>query len=628
MKRAIILTMIIYHAKKRDFNTDVRDGLIVSKIEKGFEDNGLHDDNPKEIQSWRNSLSFVRNVLDGSTIPDDVEVAIEYRIPMAQSRIDFMILGSSESNPDNIVIIELKQWAWVKDTDQAQEHLIWANLLGGSLTQHPSYQAVSYKRSLENYCETIVKENVKLVPCAYCHGLDKKQYQSVIENAKYRHWYQEAPIFYSDETLRLRHFIEGYVKARSADGNLLYNIDTGDIRPQKALQDSLYSMLKGNEEFILLDDQIKAYDLCNSAITKSLADGKKRVVLIEGGPGTGKSVLAVNLLVNWVKKGYYAAYITKNAAPRHCYQALLAKHDQDKEVNIKKLFPSHMSLPYFKENQIKVGLFDEAHRLQNKPYMYKGDDMILDAMKASLVSIFFLDEDQRITTKDIGARQLIAAKSVQANAELLYGPDYQLRAQFRCNGSDAYISFLNNLLMIHSTGNPLLGPGYDFQVFDDAEKMKEALKAKDQEVGLSRMVAGYCFDWNVKNHRGDWDIELPGGFKAKWNLEGDDIWAVNPESFDQVGCIHTCQGMEFKYVGVIIGKDLCYDGQKVITRQKAISKDDHTSGIRTTDFVTADRLIRNTYKVLMTRGQKGCYVYCEDPVLAQYIRKQIELSKK
>jgi DUF2075 family protein len=620
--------MIIYRASKKDFNIDVRDGHIVSKIEKGFEDNGLHDDNPKEVQSWRNSLSFVRNVLDGSAIPDDVEVAIEYRIPMAQSRIDFMILGSTAASPENIVIIELKQWQWVKDTAEAQEHLIWANLLGGSLTQHPSYQAVSYKRSLENYCETITKENVKLIPCAYCHGLDRKAYQKIIENEKYRHWYEEAPIFYSDETVRLRHFIEGFIKARSVDGKLLYNIDTGDIRPQKALQDSLYSMLKGNEEFILLDDQIKAYDLCNSAVAASLADGKKRTVLVEGGPGTGKSVLAINLLVHWVKKGYYAAYITKNAAPRHCYQALLAKHDPDKEINIKKLFPSHMALPYFKENQITVGLFDEAHRLQNKPYMYKGEDMMLDAMKASLVSIFFLDEDQRITTKDIGSRELIAAKSALVHSTLLYGNDYQLRAQFRCNGSDAYIAFINNLLMIRSTGNPVLGPGYDFEVFDDALAMKKALEAKNQSVGLSRMVAGYCFDWNVKNHRGDWDIVLPGGFQAKWNLEGDDIWAVNPDSFDQVGCIHTCQGMEFKYVGVIIGKDLCYEGNRVVTHPQAISKDDHTSGIRSADFLTADRLIRNTYKVLMTRGQKGCYVYCEDPALRDYFRKQLAVKEK
>jgi DUF2075 family protein len=615
--------MIIYQDSKKNFNADVRDGLIVSKIERGFEENGLHDDNPKEIQSWRSSLKFVRDVLDGSTIPDDVKVAIEYRIPMAQSRIDFMILGSNATNPENIVIIELKQWSRVKNPDRVCEHLIWSDLLGGSLTQHPCYQAVSYKRSLENYCETIVKENVHLIPCSYCHNLDKPTYQSVIENPIYRPWFQEAPIFYADETVRLRHFIEGFIQAKSADGQLLYNIDRGDIKPQKALQDALYSMLKGNEEFILLDDQIKVYDLCNAAIAQSLQDGKKRAILVQGGPGTGKSVLAINLLVNWVKKGYYAAYITKNAAPRHCYQALLAKHDAEKEINIKKLFPSHMSLPYFKENQIKVGLFDEAHRLQNKPYMYKGEDMVMDALKASLVSVFFLDEDQRITTKDIGTLGLIAAKATQIGTELLYGEDYLLRAQFRCNGSDAYINFLNNLLMIKSTGNPMLEGDYDFRVFDDATEMREALRKRDQEVGLSRMVAGYCYDWNVKNHRGDWDIVLPGGFQAKWNLEGDDIWAVNPDSFGEVGCIHTCQGMEFKYVGVIIGQDLRYNGEKVVTNAHAISRDDHTSGIRTTDFLTADRLIRNTYKVLMTRGQKGCYVYCEDKALADYFRRHL-----
>ena len=137
------------------------------------------------------------------------------------------------------------------------------------------------------------------------------------------------------------------------------------------------------------------------------------------------------------------------------------------------------------------------------------------------------------------------------------------------------------------------------------------------------MVAGYCYDWNVKNNRGDYDIYLEDDFKAKWNLEGDNIWAINPKSFEEVGCIHTAQGLEFDYVGVIIGKDLCYDKEsgKVITDKTKISKDDNSSGIRKADDITAEKLIKNTYKTLLTRGQKGCYLYCEDKALRDYIRE-------
>ena len=140
------------------------------------------------------------------------------------------------------------------------------------------------------------------------------------------------------------------------------------------------------------------------------------------------------------------------------------------------------------------------------------------------------------------------------------------------------------------------------------------------------MVAGYCYDWNVKHHRGETDIELPGGFQAKWNLENDKIWAINPRSFEEVGCIHTAQGLEFDYVGVLIGQDLTFDAGsgRVCTNKLAISKDDKTSGIRGASDDLAHKLILNTYKTLLTRGQKGCYVYCEDTALREYIKRMVK----
>ena len=156
--------------------------------------------------------------------------------------------------------------------------------------------------------------------------------------------------------------------------------------------------------------------------------------------------------------------------------------------------------------------------------------------------------------------------------------------------------------------------------------MREALRQKNAIDNKARMVAGYCYDWNVKNHRGDWDIELPN-FQAKWNLEGDRIWAVNPNSFEEVGCIHTAQGLEFDYVGVLIGKDLLYDVStgRVLTDKRAISRDDHSSGIRTAPDDVARRLILNTYKTLLTRGQKGCFVYCEDEGLREYMKAAVKV---
>lgn len=166
---------------------------------------------------------------------------------------------------------------------------------------------------------------------------------------------------------------------------------------------------------------------------------------------------------------------------------------------------------------------------------------------------------------------------------------------------------------------------FDFRIFDSATELREALREKNAIDNKSRMVAGYCYDWNVKHGRGDYDIVLPDGFKAKWNLQDDKVWAINPNSFEEVGCIHTAQGLEFDYVGVLIGKDLKYDqtSGRVVADKNEISKDDKSSGIRSCkDDVLVRKLILNTYKTLLTRGQKGCYVYCEDRALAEYIKKK------
>jgi DUF2075 family protein len=615
--------MIIYHGTKREFDYQVMNNEITDCILGAFKRNGLVDNNPKEINSWCNSLNFMRNVLDDPEIPGDATVAVEYKIPETAKRIDFMILGQDQTGRDNIIIIELKQWAMVRRAPEAKGHTIYCDLLGGSLAAHPSYKAYSYMRCIENTCEVVNQKHVALHPCAYCHNLSD-EYRSIINDPMYSEWTSEAPAFLRKDMLQLRNFVKNHIYLKAKDGRLLYEIDEGKIKPQKALQDSLCSMLKGNEEFVLLDDQIVAFDICEGIIEKSFADGKKRTVIIEGGPGTGKSVLAVNLLVHVAKKyGRYAAYITKNSAPRNCYKALLAKNDPKKEIDITTLFPSPFILPECKPNQIDVGLFDEAHRLQTKPFMYKGADMLSDAIKASLVSIFFIDESQRICAQDIGSVNGIAEVAVSLGSKTYYGNDLRLRSEFRCNGSDSYIAFLDNLLMIRKTENASFEGDFDIEVFDDPCLMRDRLREKNAINNKARMVAGYCYDWNVKNGRGPIDISLPGGFQAQWNGVTDNIWAVNPDSFENVGCVHTAQGMEFDYVGVIIGKDLFFKDGRVRTNQKAISKDDHSSHIRSAKPELADRLIRNTYKVLLTRGQKGCYIYCEDKPLADYIRSHL-----
>ena len=613
--------MIIYNETLNKFRTDVllnhMQGLLLDKLR----EKGLSGGSTSEINSWNNSLHFMKDVLDDSYFSPDCQVAIEYNIPQTSKRVDFMIMGNN-GEKDNVVIVELKQWAKVEKVDDYCDHSIMSDLKSHEPTAHPSYQAYSYKCLILNYCDDRNVSDKTIQPCAYLHNLGEK-FRPVIEDSIYGEWTTEAPVFLQNDVLKMREHIKKYIKLKANDGSLLYKIEEGRLRPTKSLQDALDSMLCGNKEFHMIDEQVVAYDKIMKAIHESREDNEKHVIIITGGPGTGKSVLAINVLARCIiDMKLNASYITKNMAPRKCYANLLAKGNAKKMINLQKAIQSPWCLPNTPYNGLDVGIFDEAHRMQKKPYRYFGNDMLEDAIKASKVSVFFVDEDQRITIEEKYSVDSIIEYAERENA-IVHRP-FELSSQFRCDGSDGYISFLNNLLELKQTANTR----FEFNKlkvipYDDPNKMRDDLRELNKKNNKARMIAGYCYDWNVKKHRGDWDIIIGGNFKAKWNLENDDHWAVNPNSFEEIGCIHTCQGMEFDYVGVFIGKDLYYDGQHVRTNRNAISRDDSSSGIRlrTTSDDDADKLIRRTYKVLLTRGLKGCFIYCEDPALRAYLKK-------
>ena len=612
--------MIIYNDSLANFRNDVllnaMQGILLSKLR----EKGLSGGSQSEVNSWNNSLHFMKDVLEDTYFSPDCQVAIEYNIPQTSKRVDFMIMGNT-NNEDHVVIVELKQWAKVEKVDDSCDHSIMSDLKTHEPVAHPSYQAYSYKCLILDYCDDEHVNTKTVKPCAYLHNLGEK-YRPVIEDNLYGEWTEEAPVFLQQDVLKMRNFIKQYIQLKAEDDSLLYKIEEGRLRPTKSLQDALDSMLCGNEEFHMIDEQVVAYDKIMKAIKESHNDNRKHVIIITGGPGTGKSVLAINVLAKCIiDLKLNASYITKNMAPRKCYANLLTKGNAKKMINLQKAIQSPWCLPNTIYNGLDVGIYDEAHRMQKKPYRYSGNDMLEDAIKAAKVCVFFVDDDQRITIDDKYDVDAIIAYAKRENA-VVHKP-YELISQFRCDGSDGYISFLNNLLEIKQTANTT----FEFnklkiKVFDNPVQMRDELRELNKINNKTRMIAGYCYDWNVKKHRGEWDIELPYGFKAKWNLQNDDHWAVNPNSFEEVGCIHTCQGMEFDYVGVFIGKDLYYDKEHVKTNRNAISKDDGSSGIRlrTTTDEEADKLIRRTYKVLLTRGLKGCYIYCEDDKLSDYLK--------
>ena len=623
--------MIVYEDSKRCFVEDIKSNCIADKITAKIRERGINAGHEREYISWQNSLQFMRNIVDDNDIDDEVRIAIEYNIPLTSKRVDFIICGADANNNDNVVVVELKQWQKAEVVADDMHYCV-KTFVGRNnrIVCHPSYQAYSYACFIRNYSQTVLDDGINLIPCAYLHNYDP-DFKQTLSNSIYKEWVSEAPFFIRNETEQFSAFVKKYVTRRSSNGDLLYEIDHGRLKPTKALQDSLTSMVKGNKEFMLLDEQAVCYDMCLKTMAKCKEDGKKRTIVIQGGPGTGKSVLAVNLLMEFINKSLNTCYATKNSAPREAFLSLLTHSDAKKQVNIKQLFRSPFGLSNVPDNTYDCLIVDEAHRLVKKMYGdWNGENQVKECISASLLSIFLLDEDQAVTVNDIGSIAEISKWCRELNSTLKMPAEAKLVSQFRCNGSDAYIQFIDDILQRteESVTVSLYELNFDFRIFDSAIELREALREKNAINNKSRMVAGYCYDWNVKHGRGDYDIMLPDGFKAKWNLEKDKIWAINPNSFEEVGCIHTAQGLEFDYVGVLIGKDLKYDSTsgRIITDKQAISKDDKSSGIRSCKNESIVRkLILNTYKTLLTRGQKGCYVYCEDKSLAEYIKKKAGL---
>ncbi len=618
--------MIVYQSTKEGFAADVETGAVEEEISVKYETK-LHRRAPEsERRSWRNSLQHMYTVLNDDEIPGDSGISVEMQIPQTSKRIDFLITGRDAQQNDHAVIVELKQWEEAKRTQL--DGLVKTPMGGGyPKTTHPSYQAWSYAALLEGFNEAVYKGGITLNPCAYLHNYGE---ENVLDHPFYRDHIEKAPLFKQRDLRKLREFIKQHVKYGD-QSKILYRIDNGRIRPSKMLSDSLESMLAGNEEFVMIDDQKVAFEYVMDAVEHTPED-KKKVIIVEGGPGTGKSVIAVNLLVKLTGKEYVTSYVTKNAAPKKVYKAKLS--GDVKKSYIDNLFKGSGQFMESESNAFDALIVDEAHRLNEKSGFYKnlGDNQIKELIHASQISVFFIDEDQRIHINDIGQKEEIKDWADEFDAEVI---ETELNSQFRCNGSRGYLAWLDNTLQIRETANKDLGDiDFEFQVYSDPNDLMEAIEEKNKVNGKSRVVAGYCWRWRSKKDTSAMDIRIPEyDFYKQWNRDDKDamLFTIREDGINEIGCIHTCQGLEYEYIGVIIGPDLKVRDGEVITDLDA--RDQYDSSIRGLKKMRkedpekaaniADRIIKNTYRTLMTRGMKGCYIFCTDKETEEYFRDRM-----
>lgn len=620
--------MLIYNGLKSDFMADTENDVLETKLYDTIKQKMNRSTGLSELNSWRNSLKEMYITLNDSAIPSDAGVAIEYNIPQTSKRVDFLISGYDDNNKGNVIIIELKQWEQLQAVEGHEA--IVETYTGGANRRvvHPSYQAWSYAALIKDYNQYVQDEDVELHPCAYLHNyprkdndpLDAKQYEDVLS---------DAPAFTYGQRDALRNFIKKNIKTGDGEDTLV-KIEHGKIKPSKQLQDSICGMLKGNKEFIMLDEQKVVYETILNLSTKCQKDNKKRTIIVEGGPGTGKTVVAINLLAELTKRDQFAQYVSKNSAPRIVYGYKLK--GSMKRNSVDNLFKGSGCYTDAPLNSIGTILADEAHRLNEKSGMFQnlGENQIKEIIHASRCSVFFIDESQRVTTSDIGSVEEIEKWAQKEHSEVFR---MELISQFRCNGSDGYLAWVDDVLQIRDTANyDLEGIDYDIRICDSPMEMEHIILEKNSIRNRARILAGYCWNWPkaTRNDVNYHDIKI-GDYGISWNLDGGDAFAINPDSVHEAGCIHTSQGLEFDYVGVIIGDDMRYENGEIITDYSKRAKTDQSmkgiKGIAKNNPQEANRLadeiIKNTYRTLMTRGMKGCYVYCTDSKLSEYLKERL-----
>jgi DUF2075 family protein len=631
--------MIIYAETKRDFLEDVDLNRLERRLVYGFQ--RQTGSVPADRSVWANEYARFSSVLRRARVDDDMQVAIEYHVSAAgRSRIDVLLAGN-DGERDSCLVLELKAWSEADVSDVSE--LVWSPYGGGTLAQHPCLQARKYKGLILRFNADIRDKGIDIQSAAYLFNLARRRPEP-LEDPRYRHIIDESRLFLADDAAELSRFIERHVRHRSRH-DVLFLLEKGRVIPAPTLVERVAQMLDGNAEFDLLDAQNEAFQVIRHAIAGVATAAKRQVFIVHGGPGTGKSVIAVRLLAEVLTSKRLGFFIAPNKAFRDTLVEQLTRGSRDYREDGQALFQSSWSFHTadFKKDRLhEVLVVDEAHRLKDAAYQYRGSSMVEDMVRAARISVFFLDETQRVHWNDCGSESRIreAAEKFKANVH----PPFTLTAQFRCGGSDGYLNWLDDVLQIRPTGNfdNWADEQYEFRVFDDAADLYRELTARNTE-NKARLVAGYSWEWPThgRQRRGHVQHVAVDGLSLPWNFSGEN-WATAADGIGQVGCVHTCQGVEFDWLGVLIGPDLRFEAGRIIGDPEQRARTDSSlkgwkkslreakgdESVTNTVLAKVQAIIKNTYKVLLSRGRKGCFVWCADAALRDHLRDRLRLAAR
>ncbi|MFF7232275.1 DNA/RNA helicase domain-containing protein [Streptomyces sioyaensis] len=623
---------MLFRASAKTVAAMALDGSLYLHLAEQFTHMHGYRPNPSEARSWEQSIPALTAALKDAGL-GDVEVMLEYALPMNSKRADAVLAGIHPRTGDpSYVGVELKQWSDVvpDEDDPVLCHV-------PSYTQpvlNPIEQVRRYCEYLVNFNGAVAGHPERVGGVAFLHNATEFDVAALRE-IEPDQWGQ---LFAGDtrggfvDYVRARLSPE-YPGAAAADALL-----AGKTVPSKQLMAVAAQEVREREQFVLLDEQQVAYRKVLNAVRKAQQSDHKEVVVITGGPGTGKSVIALSLLGELYRRGVPALHATGSQS----FTKTMRKVAGARKREVQDLFKYFNSFMTTEKNSLDVLVCDEAHRIRETsanrytPAARRtGKQQIDELIDVAKVPVFLLDEHQVVRPGEMGTVEDIRAAAARRG---LNCPVVRLESQFRCGGSDVYLRWVVRLLGLEPGGPVAWDPDDRMQLLlaDSPEEMESILDGRRGQRYSARMSAGYCWQWSPEPKPGQplpADVRI-GAWARPWNLRGDRsvsgappsaLWATDPAGFGQIGCVYTAQGFEYDWSGVIIGPDLVWRGDRWVTDRTA-SKDPVFK--RSTPDADVDRLIRNTYKVLLTRGMVGTVVYSTDRETQERLRELVGAGRR
>ena len=583
-----------------------------------------------EVNAWQNSLRAMADVLQLADLTDQ-GILVELRLPLTSRRLDVLVTGSNPDQGDSAVIVELKQWTGVGHSTISECVTV---AFGGRIRDslHPSAQVRNYHRYLLDTHPAFTDGGVGLAACSYLHNAEFDP-TSPIWDASVGPLTDTHPAFAGDQTDALASFLDARVAGPDEGEVILDRVANAEFRPHKRLLDHVARVIRHEPAFVLLDEQQVAFNAILDEVRAAGQNQRDVAFLIRGGPGTGKSVIAVNLVAELSAMGLRSIHATGSKA---FTQNLRRKVG----TRAGALFSYFMNLAGTTE-PFDVVVLDEAHRIREvsgnrfTPASKRtGKSQIEDILDAGRITVFFIDDLQIVRPEEVGSSELITRAAAERGTAVR---GFELEAQFRANGSDAFIQWVDNTLEVDRTPQVLwpMEDAFDFRVVDTIQELDSTIRARAADGATARLVAGFCWPWSDPEPSGELvpDVVV-GDWRMPWNaraeagrlaagIPGSDYWASDPRGLEQVGCVYTAQGFEFDYVGIIFGRDLVYRPGQGWVGQPEESKDrivarKNVSRDAFTDYV------KNIYRVLLTRGLRGCYVHFLDPQTRDFFLSRLE----